>query len=337
MNLRVRSAFIFLTMTLGSLTVSAQVGDICAGTGALPSMDSPFAHIPYVFGKITLVGFESGKNFPKVTIYFSEGQQTRERWSVDESGNYCFKRKNTGSGSLSVEINGIETAQRTLPAFGPAQQREDFEIHADQTKRSISPGVLSAKFSYPANPKTEELYKKASESEKDLKRSIQIFKEIVSIDPADFIAWAKLGSFYFTQEDYQSAVPAFRRSLELRIDYTPAWISVGLIRVALKQFDAAIEIFKHAANLEPSSARIFRLLGESYLQNKQGTLGAESLNKAIEIDPIGMAECHIQLAHLYQLAKANSLAAREYRLFLEKIPNHPDKKKFQEFIKKNPE
>ena len=57
----------------------------------------------------------------------------------------------------------------------------------------------------------------------------------------------------------------------------------------------------------------------------------------LRLSPLGMAECHLQLAHLYQLAKANQMATKEYKIFLTKVPNHPDKKKFEKFIKDNPE
>ena len=109
-----------------------------------------------------------------------------------------------------------------------------------------------------------------------------------------------------------------------------------MVRMKQKQFEAAIEILKHAATLEAKSARIYQLMGESYLLSKQGSLGAEALNKAIELDPVGMAELHLQLAHLYQLAKANKLAAAEYKMFLEKVPEYKDRKKLVDFIKNNP-
>jgi Tfp pilus assembly protein PilF len=112
---------------------------------------------------------------------------------------------------------------------------------------------------------------------------------------------------------------------------------MAMIRINQKQFEAAALILQHALTLEPKSARIYQLLGETYLQNKQGALGAEALNKAIELDPIGMAECHLQLAHLYQLAKANKMATKEYKIYLTKVPDYKDKKKLEEFIKKNPE
>lgn len=304
----------------------------------MPSLDRPLAQVPYLYGKVVLKGLDSNKKFPNVTIIYIDGQQTPNRWTISQSGNYCFKMKSRG-GVLTVEVNGIEAIRRALPSFGPAQQREDFEIHAPQNQTSAPPGVVSAKFFHPENPKTIELYKKNVEAEakKDGPKSLEYLKEIVSLDPADFIAWAKLGFLYYKKDSLAEAEAAFKKSAELKIEYTPVWVAVGMIRVTQKQFAAAIELYKYALELEPKSAGIYRLLGEAYLLNRQGALGAEALNKAIALDPVGMAECHLQLAHLYQLAKANKLATKEYKMFLTKVPNHPDKQKFEEFIKKNPE
>ena len=340
MNLTIRFVLLFFALSVLAGNASAQVDEICAGSGVIPSLDSPFARVPYVFGKIALKGFDPGAKFPKVTVVLVDGTQSVERWTIDKSGNYCFKRKSSsGGGILTVEVDGVEAVRRTLPALGPAQQREDFEIYATQSQKLPPAGIVSTKFSHPVNQKTVELYKKTVEAEGDNepKKAIQYLKEIVLIDPADFIAWAKLGTLYFGQNSLSEAEAAFRKSLEQKVEYTPAWIHVGKIRAAQKQFEAAIEIFKHAVSLDPTSARAFQLLGEAYLQARQGKLGAQALNDAIKLDPIGMAECHLQLAHLYDLAGAKHLATREYKLFLTKVPNHPDKKKLEKYIKNNPE
>jgi Tfp pilus assembly protein PilF len=79
------------------------------------------------------------------------------------------------------------------------------------------------------------------------------------------------------------------------------------------------------------------LLGEGYLQNKQGTLAVQALDEAIRLDPIGQAECHLLKGHLYELAGAKQLATKEYKVFLAKVPDHPDKNRLEKFIATNPE
>ena len=338
MNPPIKYRLIFILLLVLACNVNAQVDEICNEVGLTPSLDSAFAHVPYVYGRIVLKGFDPKAKFPNVTIVLVDNQST-SRWRVDKSGNYCFRlRSATAAATLSVEVDGTEVAQRPLSNLGSAKQREDFEIHSTQSQKTVPPEVDSSKkFFHPVNPKTVELYKKTveAESKKNPGKAIEYLKEIVSIDPADFIAWAKLGIFYVEKNSLAEAESAFKKSLELKIEYTPAWLHVGKMRVAQKQFEAAIEIFKHATTIEPTSARAFQLLGEAYLQARQGTLGAQALNEAIRLDPIGMAGSHLLLAHLYDLAGARHLAAREYKIFLTKQPNHPDRKKFEQYMKSN--
>ncbi len=332
-----KCAVFVLLLSAFTVQIKAQADEFCAESGNSPTMDSPFSRIPYVFGRISIKGLLSNEKFPNVTIFLSGGQERAERLSISRTGNYCFRVKSTG-GTLIIEVNGMEVTRRALPAIN-GQFREDFEIQAGETNKTAPPGVISVKYSRPPNPATVELYKKAFEAEATggQKELIETLKQIVAIDAEDFVAWAKLGSIYQEKRSYKEAIAAFTKSLEGRIDYIPAWINVGMIRIAEKQYEAAIAVLLQAAEFDPTSARIYQLLGEAYLQSRQGTLGAEALNKAIELDPVGMAEIHLQLAHLYQLAGVNKLAAAEYKHFLSKVPAHPDKKKFEAFIKKNPE
>lgn len=331
-----RIVFLLLFVPALAVVATAQADEFCRESGSMPGLDSPFAHVPYVFGRVVLKGFDPAAKAPKVYVSLVTGQGSPERINVGSSGTYCFKRSGSG-GEIVVEVDGIEAARRTLPGFGSSQIREDFEITPTHFQMSAIPAVVSAKFSHPRNEKTVELYKLTVEAEagKDRAKAVGLLQEIVARDSDDFIAWAKLGTLYFEQEKYAEANASYRKSLELKIDYLPVWINLGKMRIAQKQYAAAIEILKHAVELDPTSARTHQLLGEVYLLDRKGTLGAEALNNAIRLDPIGMAECHLKLAHLYELAGAKPLAALEYKAFLAKVPDHPDRKKFERFIKEH--
>jgi tetratricopeptide (TPR) repeat protein len=319
------------------MKVNAQMDEICREAGVVPSLDSPFANVPYIYGRVSLAASDMKKP-PKITVIFSDREQSEIRWTVGKSGYYCFKRNNASGGLLVVEVNGTEAARRNLPSFGPNQLREDFEVMPPELPKTAAPATISAKFARPVNEKTAALYKKVSELERDkrLNEALKVLKAIVEIDPDDFIAWAKFGAVNFEINDLPAADAAFRRALEINVEYTPAWINVGKLRMAQKQFDAAAQIFEHALSLEPDTARYYRLLGEAYIYGKKGTLGAEALNKALVLDPIGMAESHVLLAKLYDLAGQKEKASHEYSLLLDKVKDHPDRKKFEKYIKENP-
>jgi len=331
----------FLTIVFSWIVFSAaafaQMDEICTEAGITPSLDSPFANVPYVFGKVILTGFDPSAKLPKVTVIFWDREQSETRWTVGKSGNYCFKRNNASGGLLVVEVGGVEAGRRNLPSFGANQQREDFEVFAANSQKQAAPGTISAKYSRPPNEKTVDLYRKVFEAEKNSNpnAAIGLLNEIVAKDPEDYIAWAKLGTLHFANSSLSDAEAAFRHSLEVRVDFTPSWINMGKLRTAQKRFDTAIEIYKHVLELEPQSAIAYRLLGETYLQLRLGTLGAEALRQALKLDPIAMAECHLLLAKLYDLAGAKDLAVKEYKTFLEKVPEHADKKKFEKYITDN--
>lgn len=324
---------------LGNATsVSAQVDDICGEFGFIPSLDAPRLGAPYIFGKISVTTANASAKPPKVSIVYLNRGQSPNRQTVSKTGNYCFRVTGGAGGTLIIDIDGVEVARRPVSNFGTAQQREDFDISISAAGQQTAGGVVASKYYYPPNKKTAEFYKQAADAEaaKDLAAATKALQAVVKEDAKDFVGWGLLAGILLERKMLTEADAAVRRSLELKVEYAPAWMIAGRIRTAQKQHPAAIEIFKHAATLEPQNARVYQLLGEAYLLAKQGTLGAEALNKAIELDPTGMAELHLQLAHLYQLAKAPALAAAEYKKFLAKVPDHPDKAKFEKFIKENP-
>ncbi len=233
-----RKAIIILAVLLTiPASGTAQADEFCRESGLMPGLESAFAHTPFVFGRVVLKGFEPKAKPPKVVVSLVSGQRSPERVSLGVSATYCFKPTSPG-GELVVEVDGIEAARRTLAVFGSSQVREDFDISPTHTQTSVAPGVVSAKFSHPHNDKTVELYKLTIEAEgtKDRGKAVGYLKEIVRLDPEDFTAWAMLGSLYFEHKKYTEANEAFRRALELRNDYFPVWINVGMIRIAQKQY-----------------------------------------------------------------------------------------------------
>lgn len=331
--------FVFIALMLVSGTVFGQADDICREFGETPTREVGRDNrlVPYVYGRIVLKGLDPAAKRPRVTAIYSDSLQPATRQLVGKSGNYCFQKRGTG-GTLVIDIEGSEAARKSVSDLNTTRQREDFEIYPPRVNQTAPPGVISTKFARDPNEKTVELYKKASEMEREKKteRAVEIIREIVTIDPTDFIAWAKLGSLYAERNQLAEAEAAFKHCLSVRKDYVPAMLNIGILRAVQGQYEGAVEIFEHAVASDPTSARSYRLLGEAYFQVKRGSDGLAALDEALRIDPQGMAECHLLKARLYDLAGAKNLASAEYKAFLAKVEDHPDKKKFEKYIKENP-
>lgn len=316
-----------------------QADDICREYGETPTRESGSGGraVPFVFGKVVVKRPSSTARSPRITVIYSDSMQPAVRQILGRSGNYCFRRSGVG-GLLIVDVDGVEASRRSLSDLAATRHQENFEIIAPGVDLTAPPAVISTRFTRNPNPKTIELYRRASEAEGEsqTKRAIDIVSEIVVADPEDFVAWAKLGSLHLGRNELSQAAAAFERSVALRADYTPALLNLGTIRALEKNYSAAIAAFERAVKSDPMSARAYRLLGEAYLHNKQGKLGVITLDKALELDPVGMAECHLLIARLFDLAGAKKVAAREYREFLQKVPNYSDRKALEKYIKENP-
>ena len=119
---------------------------------------------------------------------------------------------------------------------------------------------------------------------------------------------------------------------EVRPAYLLAFLNLGKLRLARKDYDGAVEALTKAVALTPPSAEANYLLGESYLQLKRGSRAVPYFTEAIRL---GKSEGHLRLAALYNAAGLKDRAAAEYEQFLAKNPGHPDRKKLEEYIKEN--
>ncbi|MCA1593187.1 MAG: tetratricopeptide repeat protein [Acidobacteria bacterium] len=111
-----------------------------------------------------------------------------------------------------------------------------------------------------------------------------------------------------------------------------AFLNLGRLRMARKDYAGVIEFLSKAVELKPPSADANFLLGECYLQTKKGSKAVGYLNEAARL---GRNDAHLRLAVLYHAVGMKDRAAAEYEQFLSKTPDYPDKKKLQQYIAEN--
>jgi tetratricopeptide (TPR) repeat protein len=328
-------SFFTILVALFSISISAfgqGMAEVCGDSGV-----DTFSSQPAVYGRVDLSGYE-GRKLPKITITLIDRNRRDHRYTLDRTGNYCFNGVDGGEGTLVIDVEGTEAVRRSLGSSVTRlrQHRQDFALAA--AVESSKASTISAKLAYERTAANAQLYEKAfaAEQNKDKETAKRLYKELVANDTKDFLAWARLGTLQLEENDIAGAERSYAESIRSKPDFAYSVMNLGRVLLAKKDIDLAIRFLQRATELEPTSARPFQLLGEAYILSKQGTLGVEALNEAIRLDPIGMADSHLLMAALYDRAGAKSWASREYKLFLEKKPDHTDKKRLEKYIKDNP-
>jgi tetratricopeptide (TPR) repeat protein len=337
MEVVVRHIFVLslflVIVSLFSTKAYSQLDELREVTGLPFSNDQPI-----IYGRVTLRGLSSSEKRPNVNVALLIGGTQVDRMKADDKGYFYFLRAPRNGSVLVFELNDLEVGRQVLMVSG-IRIRHDLEINwsAYQNRQQQGPGTVSGKPLYDRSAENEKLLTKGNSAlaAKKYSEAIKALNQILESDPADFVAWAELGTAYFNDGKLDESDNAYTKSLQLRPGYLLALINRGKLQLARNQNENAVATFSDAVKSEPNSADAHHYLGEAYLRLKQGSKAVGPLNEAIRLAPIEMAEVHLRLAALYNAAGAKNLAANEYKLFLGKVPNHPDKDKLNKYIAEN--
>ena len=321
---------IFATVLLFG-SVSGQ-GDVRSATG----MPIPIG-ASVIWGQVELRGLQQNETKPIVTVALLINGAQIGTSQANDRGYYYFLQRARDGAVLVVYVGGTEVGRQMISSAGG--DRYDMAVDWRSISRSNSePGVVSVRDMYTERTEANnKLFDKASNAakSKDTDKAVKLFSELVASDPNDYVAWTELASLYFEQSKYSEAEEAYGKALALKSDFMPALMNLGKLQMARKKFDAAVAVLEKAVAADPKSADAFHYLGESYLQAKLGSKAVVVLNESIRLAPMEKADVHLRLASLYNAAGLKDRAATEYKLFLEKEPDHPEKSKLEKYIKEN--
>lgn len=276
-----------------------------------------------------------------IILYTASGLVV-DRQVVPNNGRYRFSGVRNGEYDVAIEHETAEIGR--IRVMVQSLYRTDFrqdialELRPGFTPRNRPrPATVSVEDLYDRGAATKSAFGEASHeiTKKNYARAIVLLRQIVSADPADFQAWTEMGTVYLMQKDYAEAEKAYAKAVELRPTFFLGLMNLGRLHLIQKNFDGAIAALSKALEVKATSAEANYYLGEAYLQNKKGSKAVVYLNEALKLDPVGRADAHLRLAALYNAAGLKDRAVVEYQEFLKKKPNHPDKKKLEQYIAQN--
>lgn len=270
-------------------------------------------------------------------ILYDQALKLIGRQNVSSRGRYRFTNLQRGEYEIVVEAEDREIARTriNLVMSSDIGTRQDFEFEWKSTAAPRSPAaVISAADVYNRPPANQSLFDKAQEAvgKKKYDQAVALLRQILDGDRQDFQVWTLLGTVYLVQEKPADAEKAYESALAVRPAFMLALLNLGRLRASQKRFDEALPLLTRAAEAQPQSAEAHYLAGEAYLQIKKGSKAIPHLSEAARL---GRPEAHLRLAWLYNAAGIKDKAAVEYEEFLKKRPHHPERKKFEEYIRAN--
>jgi tetratricopeptide (TPR) repeat protein len=257
------------------------------------------------------------------------------RQTVPNNGRYRFMDLPNGYYDLVVEVEGTEVARVRVRILSP--YKNDFTQNIElewRARPSAGAGNVSVADFYKRTPANQKLYDRAEEAmtAKKYADAASLLQQVLAADAKDYQACTEIGTAYLFQDNAAEAEKAYLRAVEIRPSFVLAYVNLGRLRIARKNYEGAIEVLSKAVELPPPSADANLLLGESYLQIKKGSKAVAPLNEAARL---GRPEAHLRLATLYNAAGMKDRAAAEYEQYLVKEPNSPDRKKLEQYVKEN--
>jgi tetratricopeptide (TPR) repeat protein len=88
----------------------------------------------------------------------------------------------------------------------------------------------------------------------------------VAIAPDSTAAWNTLGRAELLRKQYDAAIAAFQKAVELDRDNAWAWNNLGFVQLETKHYDAALTALVEATSRPTATGYMFNNLGTAYEQ-----------------------------------------------------------------------
>ncbi len=151
--------------------------------------------------------------------------------------------------------------------------------------------------------------------------SPKVREYILSMVPRKSSCYSRLGNTYYRIGQYQEAVNALKRAIDLNPTTITFYIDLASSYRELKQYDNAIAAVKRSIEITPSDYA-YGILATIYTAQKQYDEAIGAYKKSIEINPKNTDQ-YIRLAKIYVDKENYSVAVSTYKKALEIAPNDP--------------
>ena len=152
-----------------------------------------------------------------------------------------------------------------------------------------------------------------------LKKAIEQYQKIAELAPTDVDSLVMLGRLQKIAQNSADAQKAYKQALAVEPENEDALTGLAMVYLDLGQNTEASEILKKLADKSPSQ-RSLRQLASAYEQMKEFALAAETLNRALALNPPDAADLKRAVAQDLIFSKQFDEAIKIYQSMVEDEP-----------------
>ncbi len=151
-------------------------------------------------------------------------------------------------------------------------------------------GAAFAVFKLGGTTSSPEAVTQQSNMSEQQRQAITHLEQEVTASPDKFQSWTQLGNLYYDTGQYQKAVKAYERSLDLHAGDANIWTDLGVMYRRTEESDKAIEAFDRAIELDPTHETSRLNKGIVLMYDLKNTAAAvESWENLLKINPAAKA------------------------------------------------
>lgn len=142
-----------------------------------------------------------------------------------------------------------------------------------------------------------------------------------------------LGDVYARHGDLKLAAGEFKKAIEIKPDYPPAYHNLANVYQSMGKIDEAADYYQKAIKLDPNLWQSYQNLGTICYSQRKFDLAAQYFEKAVSINNADIA-LHNNLGIIYGALGSIDKAKRQFEIVLQLDPNNSNARQNIELIDK---
>ena len=155
----------------------------------------------------------------------------------------------------------------------------------------------------------------------EYEKAIAAHKRAIELSPDSIEAYYHLGMAYSSLGKYKEAIEAYTRATRIKPDYAAAYYNLGHAYSNLNQYDKAIKAFRHSIQYEPDNLEAYFALGKAYFDSGKEGKAVDTFEVAIGRKPDN-PYAYYRLGLLYSPGGLHARAAEAFTQAIIRDPRY---------------